>query len=83
MHGRLWHTSGANVSEDRERALLFAFYARSFLRTQCNWNRSLSRETRRRLSPELQQRLGMQGGNVVYGSYLASDTHPGREKSSR
>jgi ectoine hydroxylase-related dioxygenase (phytanoyl-CoA dioxygenase family) len=80
MHGRMWHTSGANLSEARERALLFAFYARSFLRTQCNWNRSLSPETRRRLSPELKERLGMQGGNVAYGSYLASDGRPGRAK---
>jgi len=78
MHGRMWHTSGANTSEDRERALLFAFYARSFLRTQCNWNRSLSRETRRGLSPELQERLGVLGGNMAYGSYLASDRHPGQ-----
>jgi len=83
MHGRMWHTSGANVSDDRERALLFAFYARSFLRTQCNWNRSLSRETRRGLSPELKERLGMLGGNVIYGSYLASDAHPGRAKTTR
>jgi ectoine hydroxylase-related dioxygenase (phytanoyl-CoA dioxygenase family) len=78
MHGRMWHTSGANVSEDRERALLFAFYARSFLRTQCNWNRSLSRETRHRLTPELQERLGLLGGNVAYGAYLASDGRPGK-----
>jgi len=83
MHGRMWHTSGANVSDDRERALLFAFYARSFLRPQCNWNRSLSRETRRGLSPELKERLGMLGGNVIHGSYLASDTHPGQAKTTR
>jgi len=83
MHGRMWHTSGANVSEDRERALLFAFYTRSFLRTQCNWNRSISQETRRRLSTELKERLGMLGGNVVYGSYLASDGRPGRMKAPR
>jgi len=80
MHGRMWHTSGANTSEDRERALLFAFYARSFLRTQCNWSRSLSREIRRRLSPELQERLGVLGGNMAYGTYLASDGRPGRAK---
>jgi ectoine hydroxylase-related dioxygenase (phytanoyl-CoA dioxygenase family) len=81
MHGRMWHTSGANVSEDRERALLFAFYARSFLRTQCNWNRSLSRDTRRGLSPVLKERLGMDGGNMRYGSYLASDGRPGQAKT--
>jgi ectoine hydroxylase-related dioxygenase (phytanoyl-CoA dioxygenase family) len=71
MDGRLWHTSGANTTEDRERALLFAFYARSFLRHQNNWNRSLSRETRRRLSPQLREWLGLGTGNMGYGAYLA------------
>ena len=28
MDGRLWHTSGANVSQSRERALLFGYYSR-------------------------------------------------------
>lgn len=72
MDGRLWHTSGANTTTDRERALLFAFYARSFLRHQNNWGRSLSRETRRRLSPALKEWLGLGMGNIAYGTYLAS-----------
>jgi fumagillin biosynthesis dioxygenase len=42
MDGRLWHTSGANVSRSRERALLFGYYSRSFIRQQQNWNASLS-----------------------------------------
>ena len=28
MDGRLWHTSGANVTANEERALLFGYYAR-------------------------------------------------------
>jgi len=71
MDGRLWHTSGANSSTDRERALLFAFYARSFLRHQNNWNRSLSAETRRSLDPALREMLGLGAGNMALGSYLA------------
>ncbi len=71
MDGRVWHTSGPNRSRDRERALLFAFYARSFLRHQCNWGRSLSREARARLSPRLREWLGLEGGNTGYGRYLA------------
>lgn len=74
MHGRMWHTSGENRSRDRERWLLFAFYARSFLRTQCNWHQSLSEATRAELSPELQNRLGLTAGNVTYGGYLADWT---------
>ncbi|MEQ1788511.1 MAG: phytanoyl-CoA dioxygenase family protein [Acidimicrobiales bacterium] len=71
MDGRLWHTSGENMTEDRERALLFAFYARSFLRHQNNWNRSLSADTRRRLDPQLREWLGLGTGNMGYGAYLA------------
>jgi ectoine hydroxylase-related dioxygenase (phytanoyl-CoA dioxygenase family) len=76
MHGRMWHTSGENRSRSRERAMLFAFYARSFLRTQCNWALSLSQETRKRLAPAQAERLGLRGGNVQYGAYLAGDGRP-------
>jgi ectoine hydroxylase-related dioxygenase (phytanoyl-CoA dioxygenase family) len=60
MDGRLWHTSGANVSKDRERALLFGYYSRSFIRQQQNWNASLSPETVEALSPQLRAWLGME-----------------------
>jgi ectoine hydroxylase-related dioxygenase (phytanoyl-CoA dioxygenase family) len=71
MDGRLWHTSGENTTADRERALLFAFYARSFLRHQNNWHRSLSEATQRRLDPQLREWLGLGTGNMGYGAYLA------------
>ncbi|MFV0316786.1 MAG: phytanoyl-CoA dioxygenase family protein [Microthrixaceae bacterium] len=71
MDGRLWHTSGENSTTNRERALLFAFYARSFLRPQNNWSRSLSRETRKSLDPTLREWLGLATGNMGYGTYLA------------
>jgi len=44
MDGRLWHTSGANTSANRERALLFAYYARAFIRPQANWHEVLPPE---------------------------------------
>jgi len=72
MDGRLWHTSGANTTESRERALLFALYARSFLRHQNNWGRALSREVKGQLSPQLKEWLGLGTGNIGYGTYLAS-----------
>lgn len=72
MDGRVWHTSGANGTADRERAMLFAFYARSFIRHQNNWGRSLSRETKKRLSPRLIEWLGLGTGNIGYGTYLAT-----------
>ena len=72
MDGRLWHTSGQNTTTDRERALLFAFYARSFLRHQNNWGASLSRTSKEGLDPQLKEWLGLGSGNMAYGTYLAS-----------
>ena len=72
MDGRLWHTSGANTTESTERPLLFAFYARSFLRHQVNWGRALSRETKQALSAPMKEWLGLGAGNIGYGTYLAS-----------
>ncbi|MBM4383840.1 MAG: phytanoyl-CoA dioxygenase family protein [Deltaproteobacteria bacterium] len=57
MDGRVWHTSGANVTKNTERALLFAYYSVDFLRPQVNHNVTLSAETQARLSPELFARL--------------------------
>jgi ectoine hydroxylase-related dioxygenase (phytanoyl-CoA dioxygenase family) len=37
MEGRLWHTSGRNVTTDQRRRMIFAYYARGFLRQQINW----------------------------------------------
>ena len=71
MDGRLWHTSGQNRSTDRERALLFAFYTRSFLRPQTNWWRVIPRERRRQLSPRLRDLLCFDAGNMAHGTYLA------------
>jgi ectoine hydroxylase-related dioxygenase (phytanoyl-CoA dioxygenase family) len=59
MDGRIWHTSGANVSESRERALLFGYYSRSFIRPQQNWNACLSDETTASLAPQMRAWLGL------------------------
>ncbi|MEC9347777.1 MAG: phytanoyl-CoA dioxygenase family protein [Pseudomonadota bacterium] len=60
MEGRLWHTSGANVTRDEERALLFGYYSRSFIRPQWNFNVGLSTETQAGLSPYLRHLLGLE-----------------------
>jgi len=59
MDGRMWHTSGANVTQDAERALLFAYYSVDYLRPQANWNVVLSTQTQASVCPELYQRLGL------------------------
>jgi ectoine hydroxylase-related dioxygenase (phytanoyl-CoA dioxygenase family) len=35
--GRLWHQTGANVTESERRHGILAYYCRPFMRTQENW----------------------------------------------
>ena len=74
MHGRLWHTSGENRSADRDRALLFAFYTKGFLRPQTNWWRSLPDDVVAQLSPRLRALCCLDFGNLAHGGYLADWT---------
>jgi ectoine hydroxylase-related dioxygenase (phytanoyl-CoA dioxygenase family) len=72
MDGRLWHTSGANVTADEERALLFGYYSKAFLRPQVNWNAALSPETQAAIDPVLADRLGLGvAANVGEGVHVA------------
>ena len=59
MDGRLWHTSGENVTRDQERALLFGYYTAGFIRPQVNWNASLSAHTLDTLDARLFDFLGL------------------------
>ena len=71
MDGRMWHTPGANVTADSERALLFACHSRSFIRPQRNWNAALSPATQSSVSPQLRALLGLDdSANVGLGQRL-------------
>ena len=59
MEGRVWHTSGANVTANEDRALLFGYYSAAFLRPQVNWNATLSREVQDNLDPDMRRWLGL------------------------
>ncbi|KAK5701138.1 hypothetical protein LTR17_022860 [Elasticomyces elasticus] len=59
MDGTVWHTSGANVTKDQDRALLFAYYTAPHLRQQVNWTRKLSKEVQESLSPDMEEWLGL------------------------
>ncbi len=59
MEGRMWHTSGANITAAEDRALLFGYYTVPFLRPQVNWNACLSPETQAALDPEMRAWLGL------------------------
>ena len=59
MEGRLWRTSGANITADQDRALLFGYYTTPFLRPQVNWNAALSAATQTALSPRMRDLPGL------------------------
>lgn len=59
MEGRIWHTSGRNVTEAEDRALLFGYYTKPYLRPQWNFTRSLRPETQAAMSPVMRYRLGL------------------------
>ena len=72
MDGRLWHTSGANVTANEQRALLFGYYSRDFIRPQTNWNAALSPQTIAALSSQMHAWLGLgPSANVSLAAPLA------------
>ncbi|MFV0258646.1 MAG: phytanoyl-CoA dioxygenase family protein [Acidimicrobiales bacterium] len=59
MEGRVWHTSGANVTTDEDRPLLFGYYSRSFVRPQWNFSVGLRPAVQAGMSPLMRYRLGL------------------------
>ncbi|RVX69310.1 hypothetical protein B0A52_06904 [Exophiala mesophila] len=59
MNGRVWHTSGANVTKDKDRALLFGYYTVPFLRQQVNWTAKMDDDLKKSLSPDMTEKLGL------------------------
>ena len=59
MDARVWHTSGANVTKDVDRPLLFGYYTKPFLRQQVNWTAKLPQSIKDELSDDLFEWLGL------------------------
>lgn len=75
MEGRLWHTSGANITQNHDRALLFGYYTAPFLRPQVNWNVLLSDATVAALSEDMHHWLGLgPAANVANADLVARPT---------
>ena len=65
MDGRVWHTSGANITKDQDRALLFGYYTAPHLRQQVNWAVKLPEDVKEELSEDMKDWLGLRvNGNV-------------------
>jgi ectoine hydroxylase-related dioxygenase (phytanoyl-CoA dioxygenase family) len=59
MDGRMWHTSGANVTTDETRRMLFGYYSIDFIRPQVNWEAALSSALKAELDDEQRTLLGL------------------------
>lgn len=65
MDGRLWHTSGANITKHQDRALLFGAYNAGHLRGQMNWSAGLREEVKAGLTDQQREWLGVDArGNI-------------------
>jgi ectoine hydroxylase-related dioxygenase (phytanoyl-CoA dioxygenase family) len=69
FESRIWHRTGANVTNDRRRAAVFAFYTTPVYRTQENWFLSLNPSVPRFASETLLTLLAYKstGFGLVYG----------------
>lgn len=77
LDGRVWHTSGENITKDVDRPLIFGAYSVSFLRQQVNWTAALSQEIKDSLSPEMRDLLGV---NITANTGVVTDIGIGLEK---
>jgi ectoine hydroxylase-related dioxygenase (phytanoyl-CoA dioxygenase family) len=59
MEGRLWHTSGANVTPDEQRRMMFAYYSSDFIRQQANWEAVMPPEVKDGLDDEGRRLFGL------------------------
>lgn len=87
MDGRVWHTSGSNITKDQDRALLFGYYTAPFVRQQVNWTAQLPKELQDTLSPDMKEWLGLgpvgnleQIGDLRYMSEQYPDTNTAANK---
>ena len=77
MDGRLWHTSGENVTAKEERAIVFGYYSAAFLRPQVNWNVLLAESTQRNLSSHTRRWLGLNGtANMLSADFVDGPDQP-------
>jgi len=69
FESRLWHKTGANTTSDQQRAAIFGWYTKPYVRTQENWFLALKPEIRQFASEEGLTLLGFktQGFGLVNG----------------
>jgi len=65
MEGRLWHTSGSNVTADEQRRMMFAYYSSDFIRQEVNWACALHEDVQAGMDANARERFGLTpSGNI-------------------
>jgi hypothetical protein len=59
MDGRLWHTSGSNVTADEQRRMMFAYYSSDFIRQEVNWAHALPADVQAGMAPGTRARFAL------------------------
>ena len=60
VDNRLWHTSGANITQNEERGLLFKYYTPPFIRPAWKFSAVMLAKTKSSLPDQLKHRLGFE-----------------------
>jgi len=75
MDGRLWHTSGNNVTADQQRRMMFAYYSADFIRQEINWALALPREVQTAMDDDTRARFALSAmGHVRIAAELTAIT---------
>lgn len=73
MEGRLWHTSGSNVTADEQRRMMFAYYSSDFIRQQVNWAFTLPVDVQEGMDKPTRALFGLSPmGNIRLGTRLTA-----------
>jgi ectoine hydroxylase-related dioxygenase (phytanoyl-CoA dioxygenase family) len=73
MEGRLWHTSGRNVTHDERRRMLFAYYSSDFIRQQMNWGFTLPADVQAGMDAKTRALFGLApAGNTRIGAAMTA-----------
>lgn len=64
VDGRLWHTSGCNMTKDEDRVIVFGYYTAAHMRQLVNWTARLPKDLQETLSPEMKELFGL--GHIGY-----------------
>ncbi len=71
MEGRLWHTSGKNMTTDQQRRMMFAYYSTDFIRPQMNWALCLPLDVQSAMDERARKLFGITAmGNTRMGAAL-------------